>query len=161
MVDKENYIEISDGSNVNSVIVKVINKSNNPLPVYKTDGAAGMDIMAFSAEDTIIKPGQTKIILTGIFVSIPQGWEIQVRSRSGMAAMDNVAVLNSPGTVDSDYRGEIKVILTNFGDENFIVHSGDRIAQLVLNKVTRIIFKEVDNLDNTGRGDGGFGSTGK
>jgi dUTP pyrophosphatase len=162
MVDKNDYFVLSDGSNVNSVIVKVINKSNNPLPQYKTTGAAGMDIMAYipDGDYVIIKPQETKLILTGLFIALPSGWEAQVRSRSGLAAMDNVFVLNSPGTIDSDYRGEIKVILTNLGTEDFIIHSGDRIAQLVLNKVTKIMFKEVTNLDNTERGDGGFGSTG-
>lgn len=161
MVDKSNYVDLRAGSNVDSVIVKVINKSNNPLPEYKTDGAAGMDVMAFIPDNVFIMPGHTEVISTGLYVSIPKGWEIQVRSRSGLAAKNSVFVLNSPGTIDSDYRGEIKVILTNLSDENFIVHSGDRIAQLVLNKVTSINFKEVDNLDNTERGDGGFGSTGK
>lgn len=162
MVDKNDYFVLSDGSNVSSVIVKVINKSNNPLPQYKTTGAAGMDIMAYipDGDYTIIKPQETKLILTGLFIALPSGWEAQVRSRSGLAAMDNVFVLNSPGTIDSDYRGEIKVILTNLGTEDFIIHSGDRIAQLVLNRVTKIMFKEVTNLDNTERGDGGFGSTG-
>jgi len=162
MVDKNDYFVLSDGSNVNSVIVKVINKSNNPLPQYKTTGAAGMDIMAYipDGDYVIIKPQETKLILTGLFIALPSGWEAQVRSRSGLAAMDNVFVLNSPGTIDSDYRGEIKVILTNLGTDDFIIHSGDRIAQLVLNRVTKIMFKEVTNLDNTERGDGGFGSTG-
>lgn len=163
MVDKEDIIELCDGPNVNSVIVKVINKSNNPLPQYKTSGAAGMDLMAFITgdEEIVIKPQETKLINTGLFIELPTGWEAQVRSRSGLAAMENVFVLNSPGTIDSDYRGEIKVILTNLGDKDFIVHTGDRIAQMVLNKVTKIKFYEVTNLDNTERGDGGFGSTGK
>lgn len=162
MVDKNDYFVLSDGSNVDSVIVKVINKSNNPLPQYKTTGAAGMDIMAYipDGDYVVIKPQETKLILTGLFIALPSGWEAQVRSRSGLAAMDNVFVLNSPGTIDSDYRGEIKVILTNLGTDDFIIHSGDRIAQLVLNRVTKIMFKEVTNLDNTERGDGGFGSTG-
>lgn len=163
MVDKEDILELCDGPNVNSVIVKVINKSNNPLPQYKTSGAAGMDLMAFITgdEEIVIKPQETKLINTGLFIELPTGWEAQVRSRSGLAAMENVFVLNSPGTIDSDYRGEIKVILTNLGDKDFIVHTGDRIAQMVLNKVTKIKFYEVTNLDNTERGDGGFGSTGK
>lgn len=163
MVDKEDILELCDGPNVNSVIVKVINKSNNPLPQYKTSGAAGMDLMAFITgdEEIVIKPQETKLINTGLFIGLPTGWEAQVRSRSGLAAMENVFVLNSPGTIDSDYRGEIKVILTNLGDKDFIVHTGDRIAQMVLNKVTKIKFYEVTNLDNTERGDGGFGSTGK
>lgn len=163
MVDKEDILELCDGPNVNSVIVKVINKSNNPLPQYKTSGAAGMDLMAFITgdEEIVIKPQETKLINTGLFIELPTGWEAQVRSRSGLAAMENVFVLNSPGTIDSDYRGEIKVILTNLGDKDFIVHTGDRIAQMILNKVTKIKFYEVTNLDNTERGDGGFGSTGK
>ena len=163
MVDKEDILELCDGPNVNSVIVKVINKSNNPLPQYKTPEAAGMDLMAFITgdEEIVIKPQETKLINTGLFIELPTGWEAQVRSRSGLAAMENVFVLNSPGTIDSDYRGEIRVILTNLGDKDFIVHTGDRIAQMVLNKVTKIKFYEVTNLDNTERGDGGFGSTGK
>jgi len=122
-----------------------------------------MDLMAFITgdEEIVIKPQETKLINTGLFIELPTGWEAQVRSRSGLAAMENVFVLNSPGTIDSDYRGEIRVILTNLGDKDFIVHTGDRIAQMVLNKVTKIKFYEVTNLDNTERGDGGFGSTGK
>jgi dUTP pyrophosphatase len=122
-----------------------------------------MDVKAFinSGEPIPIMPGKTEVIHTGLYVELPQGWEIQVRSRSGLAAKNKVCVLNSPGTIDSDYRGEIMVILTNLGSENFFVYSGDRIAQLVLSKVTRIHFDTVDNLSDTARGNGGFGSTGK
>lgn len=163
MVDKNNFVVIGDDSPVDSISIKVINKSDNPLPKYETDGSAGMDVKAFinSGEPIPIMPGKTEVIHTGLYVEIPQGWEIQVRSRSGLAAKNKVCVLNSPGTIDSDYRGEIMVILTNLGSENFFVYSGDRIAQLVLSKVTRIHFDTVDNLSDTTRGDGGFGSTGK
>lgn len=163
MVDKNNFVIIGDDSPVDSISIKVINKSDNPLPKYETEGSAGMDVKAFmeGGEPIPIMPGKTEVIHTGLYVEIPQGWEIQVRSRSGLAAKHKICVLNSPGTIDSDYRGEIMVILTNLGSENFFVYSGDRIAQLVLSKVTRIHFDTVDNLSDTARGDGGFGSTGK
>lgn len=133
-------------------------KSN--LPKYQTEGSAGLDICSASVEDVLIPSGKLKLIPTGISIAIPNGFECQVRSRSGLAAKNMVFCLNSPGTIDSDYRGEVKVILANLGDEDFVVRFGDRIAQLVFNKYEKISWELTDNLEETARGDGGFGSTG-
>lgn len=140
--------------------IKVINKSNHRLPEYKTPGAAGMDLKANIDAPVVLRPGDVEVIPTGLYMAIPEGYEIQVRSRSGLAAKDKVFCLNSPGTLDSDWRGNTGVILANFGGNNFVVNPGDRIAQAVLNKVERIEWKEVTELDETDRGEGGFGSTG-
>ncbi|WP_284126507.1 dUTP diphosphatase [Parerythrobacter aestuarii] len=129
-----------------------------PLPEYATDGAAGMDVV--SAEDVTIKPGERHAVATGLSMAIPQGYEIQVRPRSGLALKHGITVPNTPGTIDSDYRGELKAILINHGDEPFVIHRGDRVAQLVLAPVTRAVWEEADQLDETQRGEGGFGSTG-
>jgi dUTP pyrophosphatase len=129
-----------------------------PLPDYATDGAAGMDVVA--AEDVAIAPGGRHAVATGLALAIPPGYEIQVRPRSGLALRHGVTIPNTPGTIDSDYRGEMKVILINHGDTTFVVQRGDRIAQLVLAPVTRASWLEVDELDVTTRGAGGFGSTG-
>ncbi|GGY92303.1 dUTP diphosphatase [Novosphingobium colocasiae] len=129
-----------------------------PLPAYATDGAAGMD--AVSAEDVTLAPGARHAVATGLSVAIPAGYEIQVRPRSGLALKRGISVPNTPGTIDSDYRGEVKVILINHGAEPFEIRRGDRIAQLVLAPVTRASWMEVDELDATERGEGGFGSTG-
>ena len=128
------------------------------LPAYATQGAAGMDVLA--AEDVTIAPGQRHAVATGLAVAIPAGYEIQVRPRSGLALKHGIAVPNTPGTIDSDYRGELKVILINHGAEDFAIARGDRIAQLVLAPVTQATWDEVDKLDDTARGAGGFGSTG-
>ena len=128
------------------------------LPAYATDGAAGMDVLA--AEDATIAPGQRHAVATGLSVAIPAGYEIQVRPRSGLALKHGITVPNTPGTIDSDYRGELKVILINHGAEDFAIARGDRIAQLVLAPVTQATWDEVDRLDDTARGAGGFGSTG-
>lgn len=138
--------------------IECISKGN--LPVYKTEGSAGADITALLSEPVVIKPFKRAIIPTGLSFSIPKGYEVQIRPRSGLAAKNGVTVLNTPGTIDSDYRGEIKVILINLGDENFTVNNGDRIAQMVVQKVEQASFEIVDNLDETERGSGGFGSTG-
>ena len=131
-----------------------------PLPRYESSGAAGMDIRAFiEAEITIPPMGRAKIP-TGLFVEIPQGYEAQIRPRSGLAARQGVTVLNAPGTIDSDYRGEVEVLLVNLGDEPFTVKNGDRIAQMVISPVSRANFSEVKSLSETDRGNGGFGSTG-
>lgn len=130
------------------------------LPVYKTAGAAGADICAFLSEPVTIAAGQTALIPTGLCFAIPAGYEVQVRPRSGLAAKNGVTVLNTPGTIDSDYRGEIKVILINLGKEDFIVHSGDRIAQIIVSPVIQASFKITESLDATERGKSGFGSTG-
>jgi dUTP pyrophosphatase len=130
-----------------------------PLPAYATDGAAGMDVVA--AEDLTLAPGQRAAIATGFAVAIPAGYEIQVRPRSGLALKFGITCLNTPGTIDSDYRGEIKVILANLGQEPFAVVRGERIAQLVPAPVQRATLDEVESLDDTARGHGGFGSTGR
>lgn len=140
--------------------VKVINKSNHRLPEYKTPGSAGMDLKANINEPVVLKPGDVQVIPTGLYMAIPEGYEIQIRSRSGLAAKDKIFCLNSPGTIDSDYRNDVGVILANFGSYNFVIHPGDRIAQAILNKVEQIEWKEVTELDSTTRGKGGFGSTG-
>ena len=130
------------------------------LPDYKTAGAAGADVCAFLDEPVTIAPSQRVMIPTGLSFAIPAGYEIQVRPRSGLAAKNGITCLNTPGTIDSDYRGEVKVILINLGQESFTVRNGDRIAQLVVAPVTRGAFRPVAALDETARGDGGFGSTG-
>ncbi len=128
------------------------------LPRYATGGAAGMDIL--SAEDIVLEPGMRHAVATGLSVAIPDGYEIQVRPRSGLALKHGVSVPNTPGTIDSDYRGELKIIMINHGSEAFAIHRGDRVAQLVLAPVTRASWVEVEELDETQRGEGGFGSTG-
>ena len=131
------------------------------IPSYKTRGSSGMDLMAFSKDPVTIKPKSSELISTGIAVAIPEDTEIQIRPRSGLAAKSNISVLNTPGTIDSDYRGELKIILYNHGADDFVVNNGDRIAQMVLMPVLKASFEEVENLPNTIRGTGGFGSTGK
>ncbi len=145
-------------------MVKVLVKKLHPkvqLPSYKTEGSSGMDLMAFLENSITISPNSSALVSTGIAVAIPNDVEIQIRPRSGLAAKSNVSVLNTPGTIDSDYRGEIKVILFNHGSKEFIVNNKDRIAQMVLMPVLKVNFEEVDNLPETIRGSGGFGSTGK
>ena len=141
--------------------VKVVNKSNHRLPEYQTAGAAGMDLKADISEPVVLKPGEVQVIPTGLYMAIPEGYEIQVRSRSGLAAKYGIFCLNSPGTLDADWRGNTGVILANFGKNNFVVNPGDRIAQAVLNKIEKIEWEEVSELDTTERGEGGFGHTGK
>lgn len=141
--------------------VKVINDSQNPLPTYATQGSAGMDLRANLSEDIVIAPGERKLIPTGLKISLPVGYEAQIRPRSGLALKRGVTVLNSPGTVDSDFRGEIGVILINHGKEDFMVVNGDRIAQMVIAKHETVEFEQVESLDDTERSGGGFGSTGK
>ena len=142
------------------ILVKKFDK-NIKLPAYKTSGSSGMDVMAYIKNRTTIKPGETAIIPTGITLGIPKNYEIQIRPRSGLAAKKGISVLNTPGTIDSDYRGEIKIILINLSNKSFVVKSGDRIAQMVLCPVVKSKLKEVKKLPNTIRGGGGFGSTGK
>ena len=141
------------------VLIKRLSK-NVKLPKYETDGSSGMDLSADIPTDIKIEPGKTSIIPTGISLSIPKNFEIQIRPRSGLAAKSQVSVLNTPGTIDADYRGEIKVILINLGSNTFTIKKGTRIAQMVLSPVIKAKFKEVENLDETDRGSGGFGSTG-
>ena len=145
-------------------MVKVLLKkldSSVELPLYKTDGASGMDLMAFIKEPINLKPYTSCLIPTGISVAFSGEFEIQIRPRSGLAAKNSISVLNTPGTIDSDYRGEIKVILFNHGSNDFLINNKDRIAQMVLTPVIKMDLEETDNLPNTVRGEGGFGSTGK
>ena len=141
--------------------VAIINKSNNPLPAYETTASAGLDIRAFIEEPIVIKPSERQLVKTGLYLEIPEGFEAQVRPRSGLAFKNGISVLNSPGTIDADYRGEIGVILINHGNEDFEINSGDRIAQLVFAKVEQAVWNETESLSETERGEGGFGSTGK
>tara|TARA_Y200000002_G_C22583309_1_gene621831 strand:- start:54 stop:503 length:450 start_codon:yes stop_codon:yes gene_type:complete len=143
------------------LIQKLVKDKNFSFPSYQTDGSAGMDLSAFIKEDILIKPNERKLISTGIAISLPQNLEAQVRPRSGLAIKHGITVLNSPGTIDSDYRGEIKVILINHSQDDFIVKNKDRIAQVVFSKFTKVSLEETDNLDETSRGQKGFGSTGK
>ena len=140
--------------------VKIINKSNNQNPFYQTSGSSGMDLRAFLSSSVILLPGERKLVPTGIYLEIPKDYEAQVRSRSGLALKKGISVLNSPGTIDADYRGELKVILINLSDKVFVVEKGLRIAQMVLSPVIKAKLKEVTELENTERGSGGFGSTG-
>ena len=145
-------------------MVKVFIKKLNPsvqLPSYKTSGASGMDLMAFIEKPIELKPGKSCLVPTGLSVAFSKEYEIQVRPRSGLAAKKNISVLNTPGTIDSDYRGEIKIILFNHGKDEFVVNNNDRIAQMVLMPILKAEFEEVNDLPETIRGSGGFGSTGK
>jgi len=145
-------------------MVKVLLKKLDPevlLPSYKTKGSSGMDLMAFLKEPIKILPSTSCLIPTGISIAIPEDVEIQIRPRSGLAAKSNISVLNTPGTIDSDYRGELKIILFNHGKKDFIVNNNDRVAQMVLMPILKIDFEEVNELPETMRGSGGFGSTGK
>ena len=141
------------------ILIKRLSK-NIELPKYETDGSSGMDLSANIEKQIQIEPGKTSTIPTGISLSIPKNFEIQIRSRSGLAAKNQISVLNSPGTIDADYRGELKVILINLGNKTFVVERGARIAQMVLCPIVQAKLKEVDSLDDTDRGSGGFGSTG-
>ena len=145
-------------------MVKILIKKTSReviTPKYKTKGSSGLDLSAFINKKVIIKPNSSELIPTGLQVAIPEELEIQIRPRSGLAAKESIGVLNSPGTIDSDYRGELKIILFNHGKEDFIINNGDRIAQMVLVPIVKMEFEEVDSLPNTVRGQGGFGSTGK
>lgn len=141
--------------------VKIVNKSNHRLPEYATSGSAGMDLKANTTEPIVLGPLERQMIPTGLHIALPEGYEAQVRPRSGLAAKYGVTVANSPGTVDADYRGEIKVILINLSNEKFVVNPGDRIAQMVVARYERVEWNEVATLDETERGEGGFGHTGK
>lgn len=143
------------------VNVKVINKSKYELPQYQTLLSAGMDLRAnLDGNRIVLKPGERVLIPTGLYIQLPEGYEAQVRPRSGLALKKGITVLNTPGTIDSDYTGEIRVILINLSDWEFIVNDGERIAQMVLSEVPQIVWEEVDSLDETERGEGGFGHTG-
>ena len=145
-------------------MVKVLIKKLSPkvkLPIYKTSGASGMDLMAFTKSEITIKPKSSYLIPTGLSLAFPEDYEVQIRPRSGLAAKNNISVLNTPGTIDSDYRGELKVILFNHGNIDFLINNKDRIAQMILTPVIKMDLEETDNLPDTVRGKGGFGSTGK
>lgn len=141
--------------------IRIINRSSNPLPTYATSGSSGMDLRADLKEPVVLKPMERTLIPTGLFVEIPEGYEAQVRPRSGLAIKQGITCLNTPGTIDADYRGEIKVILINLSVEEQQIVSGDRIAQLVFQQIARAEWVEVEALEQTQRGDGGFGHTGK
>ena len=140
--------------------IKIVNKSNNQLPSYETKGSSGMDIRANLNEPIILKQMERKLVPTGIYAEIPEGYEIQVRARSGLALKHGISLVNGIGTIDSDYRGEIGIILINLGEEDFEINNGDRIAQLVVIKYERVEIKEVKELSDTKRDSGGFGSSG-
>ncbi|RCW93530.1 dUTP diphosphatase [Winogradskyella arenosi] len=140
--------------------IKIINKSNHPLPHYETIASAGMDLRAHLSESRVLKPLERSIVGTGLYIELPIGTEAQVRPRSGLAAKKGITVLNAPGTIDADYRGEIGVILVNLSNEDFVIENGERIAQLVIAKHERAEWEVADELSNTARGEGGFGSTG-
>ncbi len=140
--------------------VLIVNKSGNPMPAYATPGSAGLDLRANLSEDVVINPLGRAIIPTGIYMALPVGYEAQIRPRSGLAAKSGITVLNSPGTIDSDYRGEICAILINLSDQPFTIHNGDRVCQMVITKYESADIEEVSSLDETERGAGGFGHTG-
>ena len=145
-------------------MVKVLVKKLSPsvqLPSYKTNGASGMDLMAHLEKPMNLKPGKSCLVPTGLSVAFPKEYEIQIRPRSGLAAKNNISVLNTPGTIDSDYRGEIKIILFNHGSKNFIINNKDRVAQMVLTPIIKMELEETNELPESIRGEGGFGSTGK
>jgi len=142
------------------VLIKKIDTSVK-LPSYETNGASGMDLMAYIEKPINLEPGKSCLVPTGLSVAFPKEYEIQIRPRSGLAAKNNISVLNTPGTIDSDYRGEIKIILFNHGNENFIINNNDRVAQMVLTPIIKMELEETNELPETIRGEGGFGSTGK
>ena len=146
---------------MSKVIVRIINQSTHPLPAYATDGAAGMDLRAFLEQPVVLQPMERSLVPTGLFIELPDGFEAQVRPRSGLALKQGITCLNSPGTVDADYRGEIKVILINLSKEEQVINNGDRIAQMVVGKVERVQWEVVNEISVTSRNEGGFGHTGK
>lgn len=143
------------------MILKIINKSNNALPAYETSGAAGMDLRANLEEDVILESLDRTLIPTGLFIELPEGYEAQIRPRSGLAIKKGLSLINAPGTIDADYRGELKIIMINLSKEAVTIEHGDRIAQMIISKVEQAELIEVENLSDTNRGAGGFGHTGK
>lgn len=141
--------------------VKIVNKSHHPLPAYATPLSAGMDIRAFLSEPVVLKPLERKLIPTGLYISLPEGYEAQMRPRSGLAIKHGISLLNTPGTIDADYRGEIGIILVNLSNEPFTVNDGERICQMVITTHSQVKWQAVEELDETERGAGGFGHTGK
>ncbi|MCX6286967.1 MAG: dUTP diphosphatase [Bacteroidetes bacterium] len=140
--------------------IRIVNNSHHPLPAYETTASAGMDLRAFIPDDIVLKPLERALVPTGLFIELPLGFEAQVRPRSGLAIKKGVTVLNTPGTIDADYRGEIKVILINLSNEDFVVKDGDRVAQMIIGAHEQAEWIQVDELEETSRGAGGFGSTG-
>ena len=145
---------------MNKLRVKIVNKSRHPLPSYSTLLSAGMDIRANIEKDIVLNPGSRLLINTGLFISLPVGYEAQIRPRSGLALKNGISLVNTPGTIDADYRGEVGIILINFSDVPFVIHDGDRICQMVISKFETINWELCDQLDDTSRGEGGFGHTG-
>lgn len=143
------------------MIISIINKSKNSLPAYETAHAAGMDLRADVETTVVLKPMERKLIPTGLYIELPEGFEAQIRPRSGLAFKHGIGIVNSPGTIDADYRGEIKVLLINFSTEDFEINTGDRIAQMVVAKHERVNWEQVEVLSETQRGEGGYGHTGK
>jgi len=141
-------------------LCNIVNQSNNPLPCYSTEHSAGMDLRAFLPEPVVLQPLERALIPTGLFIEAPEGYEAQVRPRSGLAIKNGITVLNTPGTIDADYRGEVKVILINLSNEPFTIQNGDRIAQMIIAKYEKIAWTQVEKLSETVRGAGGFGSSG-
>jgi dUTP pyrophosphatase len=141
--------------------INIINKSEHALPQYETAHAAGMDMRAFIDEEMVIKPMQRMLVPTGLHIELPVGYEAQIRPRSGLAYKHGISIVNSPGTIDADYRGEIKVLLINFSDTDFVINNGDRIAQMVIAKHETVIWTTAEELSDTARGEGGYGHTGK
>ena len=140
--------------------VKIVNCSTNPLPEYSTNNSAGMDLRANLGQAVTLKPLERRLIPTGLYIELPEGFEAQIRPRSGLALKKGISVLNTPGTIDADYRGEIGIILVNLSNETFMVEHGERICQMVINKVETVAWSLVDSLEESERGDGGFGHTG-
>lgn len=141
--------------------IQIINRSSNPLPAYATKGSSGMDLRASLDEEVTLQPLERQLISTGLYIELPMGYEAQVRPRSGLAIQNGLTCLNSPGTIDADYRGEIKVILINLSSEKQVIHNGDRIAQMIIQKVEQVDLIEVKQINETERGQGGFGHSGK
>jgi len=144
-----------------TTVISIINNSTNPLPSYATPGSSGMDIRAFLPESLVLQPLQRSLVPTGLFIELPDGLEAQIRPRSGLAIKQGITCLNSPGTIDADYRGEIKIILINLSNESQVIQNGDRIAQMVIQQVAQIEWLQVQIINETERGAGGFGHTGK
>lgn len=143
------------------MLIKIINKSDNDLPRYETEHSAGMDLRAFLQEEIILQPMQRALIPTGLYIELPTGYEAQIRPRSGLAYKHGITVINTPGTIDADYRGEIRVILINLSNQAFTIKTGERICQMIINKYEKVAFELVEKLTETQRGGGGFGHTGK
>jgi dUTP pyrophosphatase len=140
--------------------IRIVNNSDNPIPQYETSGSVGLDMRAHLKEPIMLKPLQRALIPTGIYIELPDGYEAQIRPRSGLALKKGLSVLNAPGTIDSDYRGEIKILMINLSNESTVINTGERIAQMIINKIEKVELLEVDELTETERGEGGFGHTG-